>query len=686
MTVTSRSTKLTSHALPAVCLSLLLSFLGACSSDGAPEVAPSDSAVSPWQSLNAEEIAAAAKALIDREGNGIVINRMSLKEPKKDTAKAWTADTPAERGADLFYRSGKASFRASFDFGTQTLSASQQLTTGQSMLVGDELFGAVEKVSALPEVIEAVSRRGVDPDYALCLPRTVGRFYADIADPQNDRLARFDCFNIRGQSGLGILPTTSAYARPIEGLSVLFDVEENRLIELTDSFAGSEAPPADFEVLELGEDALDTRTPLRPITIAQSEGRNFSVSGSQIDWQGWQFHLRFDPRQGTVLNNIGYMRGDDFRPIAYEIAMSEMFVPYQDPDTHWFYRAYFDMGEYGFGNMATELKGNDCPANAVYQDVVLHTGAGEPVVAPNRICIFEFDPGYPSWRHNESLLEDLPGLTVHNSRRATNLVVRMVAVIGNYDYFQDYVFQQDGRLRIRLISTGIDATKGVFAASMTDADALDETAYGTLIAPHRLGVNHDHFFSYRVDMDIDGVENNFLRQKLVAEGQPEASARQGIWRVETEKVSTEQAAQTVMRVEKPALLTFASANATNQMGYPTAYQLIFPNIRPLVTPEDPIYQRAGFLKNNLWVTRYQPDEIFSAGIAVNQSAEGQGLPRYAADDESIENVDIVAWPTIGFHHVPMAEDWPVMPAKVDEIVLKPRNFFDRNPALDVPNE
>ena len=161
---------------------------------------------------------------------------------------------------------------------------------------------------------------------------------------------------------------------------------------------------------------------------------------------------------------------------------------------------------------------------------------------------------------------------------------------------------------------------------MTDADALDETAYGTLIAPHRLGVNHDHFFSYRVDMDIDGVENNFLRQKLVAEGQPEASARQGIWRVETEKVSTEQAAQTVMRVEKPALLTFASANATNQMGYPTAYQLIFPNIRPLVTPEDPIYQRAGFLKNNLWVTRYQPDEIFSAGIAVNQSAEGQGHP------------------------------------------------------------
>jgi len=26
----------------------------------------------------------------------------------------------------------------------------------------------------------------------------------------------------------------------------------------------------------------------------------------------------------------------------------------------------------------------------------------------------------------------------------------------------------------------------------------------------------------------------------------------------------------------------------------------------------------------------------------------------------------------------------VMPAKVDEIVLKPRNFFDHNPAIDLP--
>ena len=70
---------------------------------------------------------------------------------------------------------------------------------------------------------------------------------------------------------------------------------------------------------------------------------------------------------------------------------------------------------------------------------------------------------------------------------------------------------------------------------------------------------------------------------------------------------------------------------------------------------------------------------------VNQSAPDQGLPSYVNDDESIEGTDLVAWPTMGFHHVPMAEDWPVMPAKVDEIVLKPRNYFDHNPAIDLPS-
>ena len=107
------------------------------------------------------------------------------------------------------------------------------------------------------------------------------------------------------------------------------------------------------------------------------------------------------------------------------------------------------------------------------------------------------------------------------------------------------------------------------------------------------------------------------------------------------------------------------------------------NVKPLVTPVDEAFKRAYFVQKNLWVTRFKRDEIFAAGLSANQSAPGLGLPEYVADNEALKQADIVGWATIGFHHVPMAEDWPVMSSKVDEIVLKPRNFFDRNPAIDL---
>ena len=215
--------------------------------------------------------------------------------------------------------------------------------------------------------------------------------------------------------------------------------------------------------------------------------------------------------------------------------------------------------------------------------------------------------------------------------------------------------------------------------------AKDETKVGTLVAPNRVAINHDHFFSYRIDMDVDGRANNFSRYRLRAVRQPEDAQRIGLWEVLPQPVTTERQAQTKMDASKPALLVFSSENKDNAMGYPSAYQVMMPNINPLVPVSDAAFQRAYFVQNNLWVTRYKRPEIFAAGMQTNQSASWLGLPEYIFDNENLENEDLVAWVTMGFHHVPMAEDWPVMPAKVDEIIFKPRNFFDRNPAIGLPD-
>ena len=639
----------------------------------------------PWDSLSADEYASAANAVRAEANGNLVFLRISLRQPDKAEALAWQRGTPPPRDAEVTFLQDGKSFLAHIDLNNGRVENLEPMRGGQPMLSNQaELLPMIMSLSEDPQIMAALAKRGVAEGEGLCLPRTVGRFFRDKTNTVRDRVMRLDCFNIASTgAGLGLLPSSNVFGRPIEGLTVLYNMTQGRIVEIVDSYEGRKAPPHDIDAAEFHDGAIKKRAKLKPVSISRPQGVNFTMDGSAIDWQGWHFHLRFDARQGTILNRVGHKTDSGFREVAYEIAMSEMFVPYHDNDPNWFYRAYFDMGEFGFGNLATALQGADCPADAVYQNVLLHAPDGTPYEAENRICIFEHDPGHPSWRHNESIYDGIPGIDTHNARRATELVVRMVATIGNYDYFQDYVFGQDGRLRIRLISTGIDAVKGVVSKTLADATAAADTKTGTLIAPYRVAVNHDHYFSYRIDMDVDGTANNFDRLMLRAIPQPKDAPRRGIWGIIPQRATTEKQAQTKMRADAPALLVFSGTTEKNALGYDSAYQIMMPNVKPLVSQLDETMKRGYFVQNNLWVTRFKRDEVFASGLQTNQSAPYLGMPEYIADNETIAGQDLVGWTTIGFHHVPMAEDWPVMPSKVDEIVLKPRNFFDRNPAIDL---
>ena len=82
------------------------------------------------------------------------------------------------------------------------------------------------------------------------------------------------------------------------------------------------------------------------------------------------------------------------------------------------------------------------------------------------------------------------------------------------------------------------------------------------------------------------------------------------------------------------------------------------------------------------------DQIHPAGRHVPQTSgePSAGLPEWIekSGDESIDNTDIVLWHTFGITHFPSPEDFPVMPAEPMTLLLRPRNFFLKNPALDVP--
>ncbi len=259
----------------------------------------------------------------------------------------------------------------------------------------------------------------------------------------------------------------------------------------------------------------------------------------------------------------------------------------------------------------------------------------------------------------------------------------MGAAIGNYDYFIDWVFTQDGRIKARIGATGYDGLKGVRAQSMDDPTADADAAYGTLVAPGLVATNHDHFFSVRLDVDVDGTDNSVSVDRLAP---TDFEGPRSGWVVESQVARFEQDALLDYNPARPAYWRIVNPNTTGPVGHAPGYVLRPGNsvAYSLLDTGDPAQRRAGFTQHQLWVTPRDADERYAAGLYVNQSEGGLGLPAWTKANRSIENTDIVLWYTAGFHHVPRTEDFPIMPTVWHEFELMPFNFFDRNPALDIP--
>lgn len=80
-----------------------------------------------------------------------------------------------------------------------------------------------------------------------------------------------------------------------------------------------------------------------------------------------------------------------------------------------------------------------------------------------------------------------------------------------------------------------------------------------------------------------------------------------------------------------------------------------------------------------------------------QMEHKDGLAEWTKKNRNIYNTDIVLWYTMGVTHVSSfgqevpknfqivrCEDWPLMPCEYCSFELKPDNFFDISPVMDLP--
>jgi primary-amine oxidase len=522
---------------------------------------------------------------------------------------------------------------------------------GQLPIIDTDFAVVEEVVRADPAWQAAMARRGLtDVTKIRTCPITAGVFGEGEDDKR--RMVRVLAFVQAQEHDL-------PWAHPVDGVAAYVDLITKEVFKVTDDFTA----PVPAESGDYDDPAVrgPHRTTLRPVEITQPEGPSFTLDGHELTWQDWTMRVGFDAREGLTLHQIGIAG----RPVIYRASIAEMVVPYGDPDFR-YWQTYFDSGEFLVGKFANSLElGCDCLGEIAYLDATVTDDAGQPRVIPNAICIHEEDFGI-LWKHTDIFNGSA------QSRRQRRLVVSFFTTVGNYDYGFYWYFYLDGTIECEIKATGVLFTSG------------RPGVYATEVAPGLGAPFHQHLFSARLDMTVDGLANAVEEVDVsgvpIGPDNPYGNAiAQHVTRLTRESQSGRRCDGSRGRTWR-----VISTDHANRYGRPSAYTL-YPEASPvlLADPAAPLYERAVFATNHLWVTRYDPAERYPAGDFVNQHPGGAGIPAFIAGDEDIDGTDIVVWHTFGPTHTPRPEDWPVMPVARCGFVLKPTGFFERNPTLDV---
>jgi primary-amine oxidase len=616
--------------------------------------------VHPLDPLTPDEVRRAVETVSAGRPGPIRFVTVSLREPGKRELSAWPAEDAGRRAEIVAVEPAQESaFEAVVDLTTGSVETFRALDGVQPAMVPEEYTEIERLMLAHPDFVAALERRGIIDHSLVCVDPIPAGAWNDHAYPGR-RLCR-------ALAWVRAYPDGNPYARPLEGVVGLVDLNRGEVLEVVDHGVVPVPPGAG----EYRAGHVEQRPALRPLEITQPEGPSFTVTGNLVQWDRWTFRVGFTGREGLVLHLVSYDDRGRSRSILHRASFCEMAVPYGYPSPTRYLHSPFDIGENLVGTLANSLVlGCDCLGEIRYLDATVSNGSGEPVLIRNAICMHEEDFGL-LWKHWDFRTGET------ELRRSRRFVVSSISTIGNYDYGFYWYLYQDGTIEAEIKATGIIATAAI---------APGETpTYGQLVAEGVNGMIHQHFFNARLDFDLDGERNSVYEVHTEsAPPGPDNPFGNGFHAVKTLLANESEAAGIVDPLSGRYWLV-VNQGSLNAVGEPVGYKLLpGENVLPFAQQGSSFARRAGFAYKHVWVTPYSPDERYAAGEYPNQHPGGDGLPGWVEQRRSIEDADIVLWYTFGLHHLPRPEDWPVMPVHHIGFKLKPVGFFDENPALDVP--
>jgi primary-amine oxidase len=318
----------------------------------------------------------------------------------------------------------------------------------------------------------------------------------------------------------------------------------------------------------------------------------------------WTLCVAAVQRYGLIATNANFQKSPNSPPIniLYDGRIAELFVPYHPGAPRLF----------------------DIRAN--YSPLVLTSAHRPPpprvaeLIADNKIC--KEIRTYLAWMDDAHV------------RYGKEVVYFAVLDAGNYDYIMEWIFRDDGTILARAGSTGPQLS----------------TAFG---------VGHMHNFTWRLDVDLNGPDDDSVYfSRHVENLTPPSTAVDNLLLVETE-------GSRVWNPERFHTLEIFDKTLHNGHGRPTSYELI-----PLRSGS--ARHSEEFTKKDFWVTRFR-------GVTAELLADN--LPNYVADQQSTVNTDIVVWYTGSVHHEnnERDEDDNTTPVLWTGFELRPKNLFDGTP-------
>lgn len=533
--------------------------------------------------------------------------------------------------------------------------------------LGDDVEELENLVNNHPIVLAEIEKLKLPKGY---LVRNDPWIYA-TDDPNEKRpLIQFFMYVLAGNGH----SESNHYSLPLK-FSPVFEAFTNKFVRIdylpggfdektTPTFPWQQVPCVEYHPDLNGE---ETPRDVKPLIISQPEGPSFTVDGSKVRWQGWEFRVAYTAREGFAVYD-GYFKG---RQVFYRISLSEMTVPYGDPRAPYHRKQAFDLGDCGFGVNGNRLNlGCDCLGVIKYLDGFGIHANGEPFVIPNTVCMHEQDNGllykHVNYRTQNAVVA-----------RKREFVVQTIATVANYEYIVNLKFVTDGSIDIEARATGILSTMPI--------DEGVTVPWGTIVGPNVMAAYHQHILSFRIDPAVDGHKNSVVYDDTEKLPRHPTKNPYGVGFV-SKRSFVEKAGHIDQSPFTNRTYKIINENVINPISKtPVGYKVMMPARQMILADPDSFnVKRAKFATEQIWVTKYRDNELYAAGEFTNQSQSDTGVGIWANGVDPVRNEDCVVWATLGFTHIPRVEDFPVMPVETHNIHLVPFNFFDRNPALDIP--